>query len=569
MKGKPQPSAGKRKKPSAISHQPSAIGHRPYADDWWGTIVLWTLLAILILGTMLFDYVTVQDSARGALDTIWRSLTLQDGSTSPIMLVVFLVVWATVGLVGLAELAARDESKDKGAQQWLGAAGVYLGGSFLGVLLFGLLHAVRIRPVTLATADATNPLPNTASYYYIVLLLAVAALALALTFLFRRPAKAWRWSGKPADAVLLASAIALPVIAIVLLVVSNLGIVRADIMYKQGLSSEKAGDWEGAIYFYQKAIEVAPDQDYYYLFLGRALMEKGRATGTENPDAWFAESELALGKAREIAPLNTDHSANLGRLYRTWGGLGQEPQRTERLNRALVYYADATALSPQNVQLLNEYAQTYLALGQKEAALVKFEQSLAIDKKYTQTYLLLGEYYLDGRQWAEAVDAYQGALGVSSRSTEALSSLGYAYSQQGKMDEALEAYQRAVELSPRNFGYRKNLAILYQQMGRISDALREAEEALTLAPESQKETMESYVAQLRAQSTNLSAEDAAKVQQLIEQGRAQMEAEEWAAAIDLFLQAVALDPGNVPAHSALAYAYAKENKVAARQSPRT
>ena len=565
--GKKQPASGrqaaaKRRQPTAVSRKPSAIGRASYANDWWGTVALWTLMAILILGTMLFDYVTVQDQSTGALDTIWRSLTQRGGTASPMMLVVFLVVWAAVGLVGLADLATRGEPAGKGVKQWLSGVGVYLGGSFLGVLVFGLLHAVRIRPVTLSTSDATNPLPNTITYYYIAILLAVAALALILTFLFRRPVQAWRWSGKPADAVLLASGIVLPVVALVLLVVTNLGIVRADIMYKQGLTSEKAGEWEGAIYFYQKAIDAAPDQDYYYLFLGRALMEKGRATGTEDPDAWFAESEVALLKAREIAPLNTDHSANLGRLYRTWGGLSDEPQRTDLLTKALSYYADATALSPQNVQLLNEYGQTFLGLDEPDMALAKFQSSLQLDKKYTQTYLLLGEYYLDAGRWAEAVQAYQGALGVSSRSTEALSSLGYAYSQQGLMDEALAAYEKAVELSPKNFGYRKNLAIIYQQMGFLEEALREAEEALALAPASQKDAMESYVQQLRSQNPDLSTEDAAKVQQLIEQGRARMEAEEWTAAIETFLQAVELDPANVPAHSALAYAYAKENRTA-------
>ncbi|HNS51968.1 MAG TPA: peptidylprolyl isomerase [Anaerolineae bacterium] len=548
-------------KPAAKRRQSLPRYHSLRADDWWGTLVLWILIAILILGTMLFDYITVQDSA-GAWATIWRSLTQKDGEASPIMLVLLLVVWATIGLVGLADLATQERQGGGAATRWLAGAGVYASASPVGVLLLGLLHAVRIRPVTLTSTDAANPLPNTITYYYVVMLLTVLAIAAALTFLFRRPSKPWHWSGRPADAVLLGCCAALPVLAVALLVVSNLGIVRADILYKQGLTSEKAGEWEGAVYFYQKAIDVAPDQDYYYLFLGRALMEKARAAGTEDPNAWFLQSEVALQAAREIAPLNTDHSANLGRLYRTWGGLSDEPKRAQMLTQALAYYADATTLSPQNVQLLNEYGQTYLALGDREAALAKFQDSLRLDKKYTQTYLLLGEYYLDASQWAEAVKAYQGALGVSSRSTEALSSLGYAYSQQGLMDEALAAYERAVELSPRNFGYRKNLAIMYQQMGRLGDALREAEEALALAPDSQAASMESYVAQLRTQNPNLSTEDAAAVQRLIEQGKALMEDEEWDAAIELLLKAVDLDPGNVPAHSALAYAYAKVDQVA-------
>jgi cyclophilin family peptidyl-prolyl cis-trans isomerase/tetratricopeptide (TPR) repeat protein len=550
----------KRRQPVVASRRSSGSGRRPLPDDWWGTAALWTVLAILILGTMLFDYVTVQDKATGSLDTIWRSLTQRDGAGSPIMLVLFLCTWAMIALVGFGQLAVRDESSGKTSAQWFGAVGGYLGVSALGALLFGLLHAVRIRPVTLTSLDATNPLPNTISFYYAVALLVVVAMALVLAFLFRRAVTPWRWSGKPADAVLLAVAVVVPVTAIVLLLASNLRVVRADILYKQGLSSEKAGEWDAAIFFYQQAINVAPNEDFYYLFLGRALMEKARATDTVDRASWFADSERALLTARQIAPLNTDHSANLARLYRTWGGLSQDPQRTDLLNKALSYYADATNLSPQNAQLFNEWGQTYLALGQQDKALQSYEHSLSLDKSFAQTYLLLGELYTDRSQWADAARAYESALQVDAKSADAWSSLGYVYSQLGRNDQALAAYQKAAELRPKNYGYRKNLAILYQQMGYTQDALREAEQALALASEADKQTMQSYIAQLRGQASTLSTEDAQKVQQLIEQGRAQIDSEDWVNAAASFQQALELDPANVPAHSALAYVYARQNK---------
>jgi cyclophilin family peptidyl-prolyl cis-trans isomerase/tetratricopeptide (TPR) repeat protein len=560
-----QPAGSKKraaggKQQATKGRQPSAASRRPLADDWWGSIALWTVVAILMLGTMLFDYVTVQQDSTGLLDTIWRSLTQRQGASSPILLALFLCTFAMVALLGFSELATGDESSGKGAAQWLSAAGVYLGASTLAVLIFGLLHASRIRPVTLATLDATNPLPNTISFYYAFVLLIAVATAVVLAFLFRRAVMPWRWIGKAADAVLLAASVVVPVVAIGLLLISNVNIVRADILYKQGLSSEKASEWDGAIFFYQKAIDVAKDQDFYYLFLGRALMEKGRAAAAQDRDSWFVESEQALLTARDIAPLNTDHSANLARLYRTWGGLSQEPRRTELLGKALDYYVDATNLSPQNAQLFNEWGQTYLALGQTDKALEKYEHSLSLDESFAQTYLLLGELYTDGSKWADAATAYQAAVRISATSADAWSSLGYVYSQLGQDDQALAAYQKAVELSPKAFGYRKNLAILYQQLGRTEDALREAEEALTLAPEAQKQEMESYVAQLRAQASTLSPEDAQKVQQLIEQGRTQLDAQDWANAAATFQQALEIDPANVAAHSALAYVYAKQNK---------
>ncbi len=286
------------------------------------------------------------------------------------------------------------------------------------------------------------------------------------------------------------------VAAIVLVFASNVSIVRADILYKQGLSSEKAAQWDGAIYFYDKAISMAKEQDFYYLFLGRALMEKGKASPGQEREIWLEQSEQALLDARAIEPLNTDHSANLARLYRTWGGLSQGEERTQLLNDALDHYADATSLSPNNAQLHNEWGQTYYVLGERDKALEMYEKSLDMDSKYGQTYLLLGEFYMQEENWDKAIEAYGTAIEVDPTKPDAYSSLGYVYTQMGDLEAALQAYLQAVELRPNNFNNRKNLAIVYQQMGRIQEAITEATMALELAPESQKPALESFLAQL-------------------------------------------------------------------------
>jgi len=559
---------GKRRRPPASAPKPQAYpGRAPWLDDWLGSLLVWSLLGVIMLSTMLFDWVTIQPNEPGLLATLWQSFTQRAGQASPIMLVLFLATWGMIALVGLGDLATREESLNKRTSEWLKGLGIFVLVTSFGVLLFGLLHAARLKPVTLASANAPNPLVNTITFYYLYAFLIVVALAFVLTFLFRRatlpcgvPLLRWRWTGKPAD-LAFSAALAVVPLAVLLIFVSNLTVIRSDILYKQGLSSERASDWDGAIFFYNKAIALAPDQDFYYLFLGRAIMEKGRTATADVRDKTLQESERALLKARLIAPLNTDHSANLARLYRTWGGLSKEPLRTERLTQALRYYADATNLSRHNAQLFDEWGQTYLALGDVDQAEKKYQQSLALDQKYAQTYGLLGDLYVDQSRWEEAVLAYQQAVKLDPKSADTYSSMGFAYSQQKDLQAALAAYQKAAELRPNNFANRKNLAIVYQQLGRIEDAIPEATEALKLAPDSQKAEMESYLAQLEAQSSGLSPKDAQKVQDLLTQGNTQTKGEEWAAAEDTFRQVVALDPNNARAHSGLAFVYAKQGKV--------
>ncbi|MGD2207747.1 MAG: O-antigen ligase family protein, partial [Anaerolineae bacterium] len=224
-------------------------------QDWRGSLLVWSVMAVLILSTILFNSITIQQGNPGVLVTIWNSLTQSRGEPSLVMLVLFLSTWGMIGLVGLSDLATRKESLGKEAADWLTAVGVFALIVFGGAFSFALLHAARLKPVTITSADAPNPLVNTITFYYVFAFLVVLALAAMLAFLFARSTKPWRWTGELGDVGLIALAMILPLVAGVLIFASNTSIIRADILYKQGLSSEKAQQWDGAIYFYERTIE--------------------------------------------------------------------------------------------------------------------------------------------------------------------------------------------------------------------------------------------------------------------------------------------------------------------------
>jgi len=166
------------------------------------------------------------------------------------------------------------------------------------------------------------------------------------------------------------------------------------------------------------------------------------------------------------------------------------------------------------------------------------------------------------KSFPDARDAYEQALTVNPRSAQANAALGYVYTQLGDQQSALQAYEQAVELSPRNFTNRKNLAIIYEQLGMVAEAISQTTVALELAPDDQqKETMTTFLAQLERQQSAPSPEAAQQAQELLVIAQAHMEAEAWISAEMVFSQALALDPTNAQAHSALAYVYAKEGRV--------
>jgi cyclophilin family peptidyl-prolyl cis-trans isomerase/tetratricopeptide (TPR) repeat protein len=564
--------------------------------NWYASLLVLSAVAILILGTLLFDSLTVQQGNPGLLTTIWNSLTQSKNQPSLVMLVFLLFTWGTIGLIGLGDLATQAESEGKEPVTWLAAGGIFALISLGGALLFALLHAIRLRPVTISSADAPNPLANTITFYYVFLFVTILALALALVLLRkRRSIAAWRWTGALGDLGVIALAVVLPIVVGLLIFVTNITIIRADILYKQGLSSEKAQQWDGAIFFYEKAVELAPSQDFYYLFLGRAYLEKAKASPAQEREYWLSKSETALKTARQVEPLNTDHSRNLSKLYLTWGNLSEGEQRTESFNEAVAYSADATSLSPNTADVWNERAQIYIALGDYEEAIQTYQESLALDDEYIQTHLALaelyklqaewdkaeqayvqaieanprsvqphlhlGQLYIRQKDWEKAVTAFQQALELKANSAEAYGGLGYVYTQLGDVEAALQAYLKATELAPGDYNNHKNLAILYQQLGQTDNAIMEATEALAVAPEDQKPSLEAFLAQLGQPVSASSPESAEEVQSLLTQGRGQMEAEDWAAAETSYQQVIELEPSNALAHSALAYVYARQGRL--------
>ena len=104
------------------------------------------------------------------------------------------------------------------------------------------------------------------------------------------------------------------VVALVIVVNANIKIVQADTYYKQGLAFEGAGSWESAIILYDQAAKLEPQEDYYYLFLGRALLEysggatagKGSAAGRRLADADRRSAAAGRACAADTRPGRPD-----------------------------------------------------------------------------------------------------------------------------------------------------------------------------------------------------------------------------------------------------------------------
>ncbi len=486
---------------------------------WAITMVMGTMMA-----TLAWDYTTNPRGERNPLAVIWSSLTslAARGQAGQISLGMAWLVIATFVISLLAAVcgAVEHESEEREVQWWLLSFGTFaLGAGGIGGL-FACIHAVRLGP--------GSDLSSLVNEYYLGMAFVGLLLASILYLGASRPKRV------SAGAVALGYP-ALVLLSILFIQSRNVSIIKADTLYKQGLMFDKADRWDQAIQFYQRAVDVAPTEDFYHLFRGRALMERARLE--QEPmlrDVYFQRAVDSLTEARRLNPLNTDNTWNLGRLYRAWGELSPDAAAgQDRLRLSTEFYAQATQLSPQNAQIYNEWGDVCRLTGDLDQALVRYKQSEALDREYVQTYFLLGDLYVVRQEWREAAEAYETGLALDpnyvrgwtalafchsrmgewSQAVEAnlkalelvpqdqvtLKNLAACYAQLREWDKAIQANARALRLNPDDYHTLKNLSLLHNQVHRVADALSYAEHALAVAPEQEKAALEAFVLQLRAQ----------------------------------------------------------------------
>jgi tetratricopeptide (TPR) repeat protein/O-antigen ligase len=452
-------------------------------------IVVMAVLAGLTLSTLAWNYVLNPLGLNEPLRIITLSFTtLAAGGrpeTGSLGLLWLTLTTLVVGLLVTLAQVVENESDDRSVGWWLASMGHYLAVAISLALTFALLHATRLRP----GAD-----PPAVIYVYYALLFVVAIGLAALLY---------RAASQPANGKRHVTRLAYPVLVILaLLLVNRLNVrmVRADIIYKQGLRYDQQRLWDGAILHYEKAVLTSPDEDYYYLFYGRALMEKAKAeSDSAAADALYGRALNTLRVARAQSPLNTDHTANLARLYRTWASSTTDAAlRQKRLNQALALYEAAAESSPNNAQVLNEWGLAHADAGDAESAMALYRRSLALDARFSQTYMLMGDLHMSRSEWQAAIDAYEQAMAYDRDLAPLWSRIGYAHSQLGAWDEAIQANLRVLAMAPDDYNTLKNLGVLYSETHRLEDALLYVQQALKVAPPQEEALLEGFILQLEA-----------------------------------------------------------------------
>lgn len=466
-------------------------------------LIAFAFITGLIMATMGFDYITINSVGNSAppIDTVIVALTSKSTTVGP--LPSYAMLWLFVGTLMIAlaiALAEWGRTVTLQPSEWLLAGALFFALSAAVFSTFIFFHVYLIATPGPGAFDATL---SAFTLFVVFVLVLVAVVAITLLFDYRLPsafaARATSWIVAPVLA-----AIALFFILVPNVSVSAVSVVQSDIIYKDALGLANGSTLAQSIQRFQQALDRQPDQDYYLLFLGRSYLEYAKTLqGAGQREQALNQAEQALLRARDINPLQTDHTANLARLYEAWATMeGDVTARTTQYEKALDYYSVAVRMSPNTVHLYDQYAQAELeyaaflktqnqAEKAAEATLVARDQlakSLEKDPTFCLSYAVraqtqndwtaevrdsldalkyapgCGEVFdQDGRQGAlqalmEAGDRasaagasaqYESMLeteGAVNPSVELFTALANAYSTRGAIQQAVVATDKAVAL---------------------------------------------------------------------------------------------------------------------------
>ena len=214
------------------------------------------------------------------------------------------------------------------------------------------------------------------------------------------------------------------------------------------------------------------------------MFEKLLKPSGNNPDILYLIS-LAYGKMGQMSQVEkysrlalTKTSTHKGALCNLANALFMQGN----LQDALVNYEKAFAISPGDVQILDNYCRVLNSIGRQSEAIKKLDQIIAKNPGYAPAYAGKGVAYAEAGHPEKAFRAFEMALKIDPVNVNANIGLGNLNRFQGEHLRAEKYYRTVLDVEPNNVLSYIGLATVKRLVGLHDDALKIINEAESRLP---------------------------------------------------------------------------------------
>jgi tetratricopeptide (TPR) repeat protein len=198
----------------------------------------------------------------------------------------------------------------------------------------------------------------------------------------------------------------------------------AELQYNLGILYEKTKDFVSAKSAYQKAIEISPQNDFYYN-LGEVLVT-------------LEEWDNAISMFKQVLktdPIDGNCYFNIGLCY----------FRKEEINLATDNFQKAVDLNPNDIYALFYLGNIYQHNGLTNFAVENYKKVLAISPDYSWAYYNLASIAYENGNLEEAQEYLEKTVQTNKNDIEAYKLLTKIYIKENKLEEIISILENRLE----------------------------------------------------------------------------------------------------------------------------
>lgn len=196
---------------------------------------------------------------------------------------------------------------------------------------------------------------------------------------------------------------------------------------------------------------------------------------------------LTAAAARENRPWADSYSlwSNVARVRPSYWAAhynsGLALLDAKRFEEACAPLERATALKPDEPNVLDALGRSYDGKGEISSAVMSFKRAIDLNPEMFESYNNLGAVYFKNKDYALAEANFAAALRLKPEASASRFNLGLCYARQGRYSDAMRELERVVQAAPDDAEALYELGLSYERTGRVSDAVRAFQTASKLA----------------------------------------------------------------------------------------
>ncbi len=257
--------------------------------------------------------------------------------------------------------------------------------------------------------------------------------------------------------------------------------IAADKVFASARNYESAGDLDGSISLYEKALSFLPYEETYFRFLIPQYKNKINQTGDREI---IKKAILRIEDAAKHDPNNTSYYDTLAIAYQklyqfgendclkkvekslkrgvkqnpnspeTWTNLGVFYSEHGKIKDAIKTYEEALKYQKGSIRgrslTLNNLGEAYFMDNQLDKAISVFSESIKVQNNQPEIYHYIARIYFKKEDYKKAVGFCEKAVFFRKEDVSLLNDLASAYYKAGDLKRAGDVFKKAISLDPSN-----------------------------------------------------------------------------------------------------------------------